>query len=75
MTDTELTKQYLQSCGFFIRMTEWEDGFQCGAHLKRDRRYAYISKWYKTEVEAWDDVMRQVNAAKYVPLSDAPEQL
>ncbi len=45
----------LRELGFMLRMTEWTEGFQCGAVLRGDTRAAFFSSWRSTEVEAWEE--------------------
>ncbi len=45
----------LRERGFLLRMTEWTEGFQCGAVLRGDTRIAFFSRWRRTELEAWEE--------------------
>lgn len=45
----------LRDAGFMVRMTEWTEGFQCGAVLRGDTRVAFFSAWKPRELEAWEE--------------------
>ena len=46
----------LRGSGFLVRMTEWTEGFQCGAVLRADTRVAFFSAWRRSDLEAWQEV-------------------
>lgn len=47
-----LTMEAMRELGFYVRMTEWHDGFQVCAFKATDIRKGYVSSWCKTEKEA-----------------------
>lgn len=47
----------LREAGFMVRMTEWTEGFQCGAVLRGDTRVAFFSGWRQRELEAWEETL------------------
>ncbi len=65
----------LRDRGFMLRMTEWTEGFQCGAVLRVDTRVAFFSGWRRTELEAWEETRALADdwqRARVPPRTPAP---
>lgn len=52
----------LRGRGFMLRMTEWTEGFQCGAVLRADTRVAFFSGWRRSELDAWEETRSLADA-------------
>ncbi len=57
----EVIAAELRDRGFMLRMTEWTEGFQCGAVLRADTRVAFFSRWWRSELEAWQETRALVD--------------
>jgi hypothetical protein len=49
-------KRSLRDEGYYVRMTEWHEGFQVAAFKKTDVRKCYVSAWSTYENPAWEEV-------------------
>ena len=54
-------KRALQDWGYYVRMTQWHDGFQVCVFKKTDIRKSFVSEWRPYENQCWDDAWNWAN--------------
>ncbi len=59
---SEQIKEQIREAGWWVRMTEWDKGFQGAAVLKRDPRVYIVTDWLPTEDEMWDELAAATTA-------------
>ena len=55
-----LDKEAMRELGFYVRMTEWHEGFQVCAFKTTDIRKGYVSRWHETESAATRECLLEV---------------
>lgn len=71
---SEKAKEELRRAGFYVRMTEWFDGFQVCAFQKIDLRNKHVSGWYAKESDAWWEVRENLRNRGFLPDAVPPQE-
>lgn len=54
------TKRRMQDAGYYVRLTEWHEGFQVCLFNRTDFRDAFVSKWHSAEYPAWQEALGHI---------------